>query len=49
MTLKIPGFCDQQGQVYFINDIKSNGTEINNIAHEVQHAKDPVRYSKIRT
>ncbi len=37
---KIPGFCDQQGQVYFINDIKSNGTEINNIAHEVQHAKD---------
>ena len=39
-SLKIPGFCDDSGQVYFINDIKSNGTEINNIAHEVQHARD---------
>ena len=37
---KIAGFCDQDGQVYFINDVKSNGSEINNIAHEVQHAKD---------
>ena len=36
---KIQGFCDHEGQVYFINDVKSK-SEINNIAHEVQHAKD---------
>lgn len=44
---KIPGFCDESGQVYFLNNIKGIDTKIDTISHEVQHAKDRSDFARL--